>query len=486
MVKIPTFESRRRITAEPAGVTTGIQVSPTATPAAALSKVAKVAEDYYIKKRDTAEKVESAKKVFEIKGELDKYLESEKENINDEDAINNFKSKYNDYVNQQLSQVKNRRVKKRIEQNLDLELSEYVYNIKKNSYKALESESLINVNNKINSLSAKYGTTLNSILKVKFKSQAKDAMRDFASDFDLPKNVLDKKLEAIDRDFLLADMQQFIGKSNGAEQIKKLDESLGATKFLTDQDFGKGIFAAYNNKISELTVQGDPNANYDRALELIDELKTFKRSNGYSVKTGEMSVQIDNLEQKITLEEGRHENFISKLGDNKAFNDFSKDSKTSLLKSITDKRAGIPATLEDRLMANEIEAEYDQMISDYIDGNPEASLDDKKSFVRNLTSTLNNIYQDRKISNLKSRSFNEDTFDIVAEKNRVMKDAKLLSQGDLSPRVRAKYEKIAKINGYITTVTENDKKVTKGDIGAFFNDYLPILIRQVKATESME
>ena len=67
-----------------------------------------------------------------------------------------------------------------------------------------------------------------------------------------------------------------------------------------------------------------------------------------------------------------------------------------------------------------------------------------------------------------------------------MKDAKLLSQGDLSPRVRAKYEKIAKINGYITTVTENDKKVTKGDIGAFFNDYLPILIRQVKATESME
>jgi hypothetical protein len=145
MVKIPTFESRTRITAEPASVTTGIQVSPTATPAAALSKVAKVAEDYYIKKRDTAEKVESAKKVFEIKGELDKYLESEKENINDEDAINNFKSKYNDYVNQQLSQVKNRRVKKRIEQNLDLELSEYVYNIKKNSYKALESESLIEI-----------------------------------------------------------------------------------------------------------------------------------------------------------------------------------------------------------------------------------------------------------------------------------------------------------------------------------------------------
>ena len=186
MPKIPTFEAKGRITAEAAGVRTGIQVSPTATPAAALSKVAKVAEDYYIKKRDTAEKVESAKKVFEIKGELDKYLEAEKENINDEDAINNFKSKYNDYVNQQLGQVKNRRVKTRIQQNLDLELSEYVYNIKKNSYKALETESLKNINNDINSLSGKYATSDNSILKVKYKTQAKDKMREFADDFDLP------------------------------------------------------------------------------------------------------------------------------------------------------------------------------------------------------------------------------------------------------------------------------------------------------------
>ena len=93
MPKIPTFEARGRITAEPAGVQTGIQISPTASPAAALADVARVAENYYIKQRDTAEKVESAKKVFEIKGELDKYIESEKENINDEDAKLEIKNK---------------------------------------------------------------------------------------------------------------------------------------------------------------------------------------------------------------------------------------------------------------------------------------------------------------------------------------------------------------------------------------------------------
>ena len=46
MAKIPTFEARGRLTAEAGAVRTGIQVSPTATPAGGLSKVAKVAEDF--------------------------------------------------------------------------------------------------------------------------------------------------------------------------------------------------------------------------------------------------------------------------------------------------------------------------------------------------------------------------------------------------------------------------------------------------------
>jgi hypothetical protein len=220
MPKIPTFEARGRITAEPAGVQTNIKISPTAAPAAAIADIARVAENYYIKQRDTAEKIESAKKVFEVKGELDKYIESEKENINEDNAINNFKTKYNNYINQQLGTITNSRVKKRIQQNLDLELSEYIYNIKNNSYKALEKDSLLNINNELNSLSGKYATTDNSILKVKYKTQAKDKIREFAQDFDLPKNVLNKKLEAVDRNFLLADMNQLVGFENGVEQIK--------------------------------------------------------------------------------------------------------------------------------------------------------------------------------------------------------------------------------------------------------------------------
>jgi hypothetical protein len=64
MPKIPTFQAKGRITAEAAGVRTNIQVSPFQTTAGALSKVAKVAEDYYIKQRDNNDKVRSKEKLF--------------------------------------------------------------------------------------------------------------------------------------------------------------------------------------------------------------------------------------------------------------------------------------------------------------------------------------------------------------------------------------------------------------------------------------
>ena len=465
MPKIPTFTAQARPTAEAPSVRTGIQISPTATPAAGLLPALNQLTDYSIKKRDTAEKVEAAKKVFEIKGELDKYLEAEKENINDEDAINNFKTKYNNYINQQLVGVKNSRVKKRIQQNLDLEYSEYVYNIKNNSYKALETESLTTINNEINSLSGKYATSDNPILKVKYKTQAKEKVRQFAEDFDLPKNVLDKKLEAVDRDFLLADMQQFAGKINGASEIKNLDDNLNGSKFLNDQDFSVGVYNAYNSKISELTVKGDPNSDYDRAVELLDELKEFERSNGYKVKTGDISVKIDSLEQKILNEQISHDKIIRTQGDNKLFYGYANDLKDSLSKSIADP-FGQPE-LQDRLAAVEIEQEFDKRIKEYTLANPEATLAEKQAYARSTTYVLKSKYEDNKIEKASTFNLQQSDTEILSQYNDTVNDMKKLSEGTLDQDTIESYESLAKANGY-------------QDIQSFMNDYLPLLKSQIE------
>lgn len=478
MPKIPTFTAQGRPTTEAPGVTTGIQVSPTTGVAAALLPSLNQLTDYSIKKRDVAEKIQANKKVFEIKGELDKYLQAEKENIDDEDAINNFKGKYNDYVKQQLSLIDNNRVKNRIQQNLDLEYSEYVYNIKKNSYAALEKNAIEDINNNITSYTSKYATTDDVKLKLKYKTEAENKIKQFALDFDLPQNVLDKKLKALDKDFLLADFQQFAGSINGADAIKLADNTYGGEKTLNNEDFGKGVYNSYSEKISELTVKGDPNSDYDRALELIDELKEFKRDNGYEVKTGNVSVQIDNLEQKVLTEQIQHENLIDKQNENKIFSNYSTDLQRALTKSITDKGLGIPAEFKDELAAAEIETEYRETIQSYLIANPEDTLEEKKEFARSLTYSLKNVYENRKIQNLINNKLEKNIFDIQFEYQKTINDMALLNENKLDAEVLKQYKTLAKINGF--TVEINGKK--QGDVKAFMSEYLPILKSQIKAT----
>jgi hypothetical protein len=483
MPRIPTFTAQGRPTAEAPGVRTGIQISPSQNIGTALLPAITGIIDYNTKQRDIAEKVESAKKVFEIKGELDKYVEAEKENINEENAINNFQKKYKDYVDQQLTGVENNRVKQRIKQNLDLEYSEYVYNIKKNSYSSLEKESLTVVNNDITSLSAKYATTENPILKVKYKTEAKNKITQFVKDRGLPDNVLERKLKAIDKDFLLADMNQLVGFENGVEQITKLDESLKGTSFVNDEDFGQGVYSAYEKKISDLTVKGDPNSDYDRALELANQLETFQRSNGYKVKNGDLSVKIDSLKEKVLTEQIQHEDLLLKVGNNKLFSDYSNDLVRGLTKSITDKGLGLPPELADEIAGAEIESQYKQRIKDYLSTNPDATLPEKKQFARELVYTLQNIYEDKNTVKNQNRILEQNRFDIEAEYLKVTNDMKLLQEGNLDKDILKQYEFKAIQQGFFNKVKDKDGKEKKeADIKSFINEYLPILAGQIRPT----
>ena len=464
MPKIPTFTATGRPTADAPGVRTGIQVSPTATIGATLLPAAETITNYSIKKRNNEEKLLADKIILELDSESDKIIQSQKQNIVEEDAINNWKNTFTPLVNQKLSTIKNRRVKNLVERGIDLQNSTSIYQLKKNSFEAYQGDSLVNVNNKITSNIGKYATSDNPIMKVKYKTITKQIIKDYVEEFNLPKNVLDQKLEAADRDFLLSDINQFAGQVNGAEQINNLDISLKGTNFLNDEDFGAGVYSAYNNKISELTVKGNPNSDYDRALELVDELKNFKRSNGYKVDTGKLSVQISNLEQKVLTEKISHDSLIRKQGDNRLFYDYSESLKKDLSQSIADPY-GQPE-LFDRMAATEIEQEFDKRINNYVSANPDATLEEKRAYARSVTFVLANKYEDNKI--LKQSEFNlqlSDT-DLVDQYNTTISDMKKLADGTLDQDTIESYESLARANGY-------------QDIQSFMNDYIPILNSQL-------
>jgi hypothetical protein len=230
MPKIPTYNSQGRITAEGPGVKTGIQISPRSTIAAALVPAANELTNYAIKRRNTEEQLIADKSILELKSESDKIIYSQKDNISEEDSINNYKKKFAPLVQEKLLSTKNRRVKQLIESESNIDNSENIYFLKKNSFEALEKDGLINVNNKITSILSKYSsvsdTAAGFAIKSKYRNQTENIIKKYATDFNLPDNVLQNHLKAAKSNFLIADMNQLVSFVNCSEQIKKLYTAL--------------------------------------------------------------------------------------------------------------------------------------------------------------------------------------------------------------------------------------------------------------------
>ena len=138
MPKIPTFTSRGRITAEGPSVATNLRISPTASTAAGLLPAADAITEYHIKQRDNNEKLEARKTFYEMKSESDKIIKKYENEPDDFKSVNGYNQEFNVYRDQKLSNIKNKRVKRRLEDLLVADQAETVYKIKKNSFKAFE------------------------------------------------------------------------------------------------------------------------------------------------------------------------------------------------------------------------------------------------------------------------------------------------------------------------------------------------------------
>ena len=221
MPKIPTFEAKGRITAEAAGVRTNIQVSPFQTTAGELSKVAKVAEDYYIKQRDNNEKLEARKTFYEMKAESDKIVTKYKNDSDEFNAVNGYNEDFGIYKNQKLSQIKNKRVKKRLEDLLSIDQSEAVYKIKTNSFKAFEINESQSYNDGQNILANEYALETSEKEKEKKLNQRIELAKEHGDMNIKGQAWLDKETFKIKSDSVIFDVDQQLGLNNynGAKQL---------------------------------------------------------------------------------------------------------------------------------------------------------------------------------------------------------------------------------------------------------------------------
>ena len=133
MPKIPTFTAKSSITSEPSSVVSDIQLSPRSTIASALLPAANQVQAYAIKKRDNEEKLEAKKTLLNLKAESDKIVESQKDNPNEQESIDVWKTNFQNLSKNKIANIQNKRIKKLVEDSLSLEESESIYHLKTNS-----------------------------------------------------------------------------------------------------------------------------------------------------------------------------------------------------------------------------------------------------------------------------------------------------------------------------------------------------------------
>jgi len=467
MPKIPTFTAEKSITSEPSSVVSNIKLSPRSTVASALIPAAKQVQAYAIKKRDNEEKLQAKKTLLELKAESDKIIESQKDNPNEEESIGVWENSFKQLSNNKLANIKNKRIKKLVEDSLELEGLESVYHLKTNSFKAYEKQSVQVYNDKINMDVAKYKGTDNPILKTKYKQEIYRDAEDFNKEHELGSADLKKRLQTIDATLLFVDADYTIGLgfNNAAESIAKLDSDVNGASFINDDLFSNNIFNSYSQKINDLTIKGDPNADYDEAERLLSQLESFERYTGSKVVSGEREVKFATLRQKILTEKVGHDDLLRKIQMGNNFEEYNKDQRSLLSSEFYN---ALDARFNKSANKEKSEAstfEYDQRIDLFLSSNPDATEFEMQQYARDLRLNLIDKYQETSIETITAFNLEENKFNVIRE----AKDINRSYQEYLAnPEAKNILKTLSKLNGYVD-------ESGKPDVEMFMNDYVKIL-----------
>lgn len=466
MPRIPTYTAQTRMTADVADVKTQYQAPLTGGPLSALVPAMQKLNDYYVAQQDLTEKIEAKKETFIIKGEADKFLKQEESNFNEQNAIQNFTNKWNQLTKQKLDGISNVGVRDRIKQNLDLEYGDYVYNIKKQSFKALETETISTYNTVQNTLAAKYKTYKdNPIIKAQVKTEMLDNATDFVKSMQLsPIDEINKR-NAVERDLFLLDLDSVIGTANAKDNFAKMDEAFGASRFVKDDELTKVLFTTYKEKISKIAVKGDPNSDYDRAIQIANEFETLQRASGKKVLTGKLQSDWSDFRQNLLSESVAHEELKTKVVQGTEVNEYSVAQKDILQKTFYNSNFPDLSGQRSVTLAKESGFEYDQRFNQFLAANPNASKLEKKLYAKELSTLLIDKYRDADIANITTFDLQKNKFNIVREKQQI---ADLIASYNANPNEPNQLKTLAKLNGF------KDKNGNP-DINGFLKEYQKII-----------
>lgn len=281
------------------------------------------------------------------------------------------------------------------------------------------------------------------------------------------------KLKTKGKNNLIQALESVVGTDEVTTKIAELDVKTNLSRFLDKEEFNGAVIQAYKNKIARLALKGDPSANYDTALNLVDELISFKRANGSKIVNGKSVEELNNLKQTLETEEIQHQMAMKKVSDTVVVQDWYKQEERVLAK-----KAGFDFVTgtgdEDGLeRANLAKDEYSKRVKAWMRTNSNQPVELQKAFLSELKTDLMNKYENKDIENISIYNARSNKFNIKREAAELEAAAALYFEDPTDPRLMEDYGTIAKLNGYVDekgNVTEDNIRDLLVDLNKLFED----------------
>lgn len=257
------------------------------------------------------------------------------------------------------------------------------------------------------------------------------------------------KLKTKGKNNLIQALESVVGTNEVTTKIAELDVKTNLSRFLDKEEFNGAVIQAYKNKIARLALKGDPTADYDTALALVDELIGFKRTNGSKIVNGKSVEELNNLKQTLEMEEIQHQGLMKKVSDTVVVQDWYKQEERVLTK-----KAGFDFVTgvgeQDGLeRANLAKDEYSKRVKAWMKINGDQPVEYQKAFLSELKTDLMNKYFDQDIQTLTMYNSRTNNFNIKREAATIASDIALHQQDPNDERLMEDYGTIAKLNGYV-------------------------------------
>jgi hypothetical protein len=473
MPKIPTYTSQTQLNSNSPEVRAQFQVPLTGGAAGQISSGLDKLNDYFTIKQNLQDSVEAKKKFYELKGTTDTFIDRQKDNYNEEDAIQNYTKDFNEHTKLELSKITNPSVREKLKQELDLEFGQGVLKIKKSSFDSLQKESVGIYNTGQTTDAAAYEQNVgNELEQYKYKDQMLRRAEEFSTSWKLNDIAKQLKIDGVKTTLFLSDVKsKVLNAENPNEVFKELYSNNEAQTFIKDQNLPALLIETYKNQISNIAVAGDINSDYDKAVKLVNQVEKLTKPDGQKIITDKNLSEWNAFKEKIFKERGIHEDlkikanndadvvkFETEQNERVESNFYNKLSTSTTMRSDQDKKTAILAT-----------DEFKQRSSAYLSANSNADNGTKKAELRSIANEVINKYEAVKIDNYSIYSKNNKVnyHFLFSELNAMRKDY------DKNPSADHPLVKEALKFGY------KDKN-GKADIYRFLDDTIPALLKRVQ------